>query len=93
MKVGLRREDALCRSKWSVGVNEIVAGWRPPSLVGDATRFYALVSLSPFLAFVIALTGHNNRCMLLNIALTQHLVAYVHIDSIRISIASAAFSA
>ena len=23
MKVGFRREDALCRSKWSVGVNKI----------------------------------------------------------------------
>ena len=42
MKVGLRREDALCRSNWSVGVNKIAAGlmriW-PPSLVGDTTRF------------------------------------------------------
>ena len=28
MKVGLRRKDALCRSKWSVGVNKIVAGLR-----------------------------------------------------------------
>ena len=28
VKVGLRREDALCRSKWSVGVNQIVAGLR-----------------------------------------------------------------
>ena len=28
MKVGLRREDALCRSKWSVVVNQIGAGWR-----------------------------------------------------------------
>ena len=28
MKVGLRREDALCRSKWSVGVNKIAAGMR-----------------------------------------------------------------
>ena len=25
VKVGLRREDALCRSKWSVGVNKIAA--------------------------------------------------------------------
>ena len=24
VKVGLRREDALCRSKWSVGVIQIV---------------------------------------------------------------------
>ena len=24
--IGLRREDALCRSKWSVGINQIVAG-------------------------------------------------------------------
>ena len=26
IKVGLRREDAICRSKWSVGVNKITAG-------------------------------------------------------------------
>ena len=28
VKVGLRREDALCRSRWSVGVNMIAAGLR-----------------------------------------------------------------
>ena len=28
MKVGLRRKDALCRSKWSDGVNQISAGLR-----------------------------------------------------------------
>ena len=28
MKVGLRREDAFCRSKWSFGVNQIAAGLR-----------------------------------------------------------------
>ena len=28
VRVGLRREDALCRSKKSVGVNKIVAGLR-----------------------------------------------------------------
>ena len=28
VKVGLRRNDALCRSKWSVGVNKIAAGLR-----------------------------------------------------------------
>ena len=28
MKVGLRREDVLCRSKWSVGVSMIAAGLR-----------------------------------------------------------------
>ena len=28
MKDGLRREDALCRSKWSVGVNKIAAWLR-----------------------------------------------------------------
>ena len=27
VKVRLRREDAHCRSKWSVGVNQIAAGW------------------------------------------------------------------
>ena len=28
MKIGLRREDVLCRSKWSVGLNQIAAGSR-----------------------------------------------------------------
>ena len=28
VKIGLRREDALCRSKWIVGVNQIAAGLR-----------------------------------------------------------------
>ena len=28
VKVGLRMEDALCRSKWNVGVNQIAAGLR-----------------------------------------------------------------
>ena len=28
VKIGLRMEDALCRSKWSVGVNQIAAGLR-----------------------------------------------------------------
>ena len=28
VKVGLRREDALCCQKWSVGVNKIAAGLR-----------------------------------------------------------------
>ena len=40
VKVGLRREDALCQSKWSVGVNQIAAGLRriwPPSLFLDTT--------------------------------------------------------
>ena len=42
VKVGLRMEDALCRSKLGVGVNQIAAGVRriwPPSLVEDTTRF------------------------------------------------------
>ena len=42
MRVVLRREDALCRSKWSVGINQIAAGLRwvwPLSLVGDSVRF------------------------------------------------------
>ena len=38
MKVGLRREDTLCGSKWSVGVNQIAAGlmwiWPHPHLLG-----------------------------------------------------------
>ena len=28
VKIGLRREDALCRSKWSVGIDLIAAGLR-----------------------------------------------------------------
>ena len=28
VNVGLRREDALCQSKWSVGINQITAGLR-----------------------------------------------------------------
>ena len=28
MKVGLRRKDALCCSKWSVGINKVTAGLR-----------------------------------------------------------------
>ena len=28
LKIGLRRVDALCPSKWSVGVNQITAGLR-----------------------------------------------------------------
>ena len=42
MKVGLRREDALCRSMLSVGIDKIAAGLRriwQPSLIGDTTRF------------------------------------------------------
>ena len=42
MKVGLRREDTLCRSMWSVGVDKIAAGLRgirPRSLIGDTTKF------------------------------------------------------
>ena len=26
VKVGLRREDIVCRSKWSVGVNQTASG-------------------------------------------------------------------
>ena len=28
MKVGLRRADALCQSKWSIDVNQMAAGLR-----------------------------------------------------------------
>ena len=42
VKAGLRSEDAFCRSKLSVGVNQIAAGlgsiW-PPAHVGDTARF------------------------------------------------------
>ena len=37
VKVGLRMEDALCRSQWGVGVNQIAAGLREsghPHLLG-----------------------------------------------------------
>ena len=41
MKVGLRREDTLCRQKLSVGISQIAAGLRLiwPPLLGDTTRF------------------------------------------------------
>ena len=42
MKVGLRRNDALCRSKWSVSINKIAARLRliwPPSPILDTARF------------------------------------------------------
>ena len=41
VKGGLRRDDAHCRSKRSVGVNKIAAGMRriwPAPLVWDTTR-------------------------------------------------------
>ena len=41
VKVGFRMRDALCRSRWSVGVYKVAVGlrciWRP-SHVGDTTR-------------------------------------------------------
>ena len=50
VKVGLRMEDALCQSKWSVCINHIVAAglWRswPPSHAGDTTRCKTSLSLS-----------------------------------------------
>ena len=49
MKVGLRMNDALRRSKWSVGINKIDAGlWQiwPPSPFGDTNRFQILVCLT-----------------------------------------------
>ena len=52
--VGLRMEDAICRSKWSLGVNLIAAWLRriwPPSLDGDIARFSTLV-------FLIVLVGN-----------------------------------
>ena len=38
MKIGLRMEDALCRSKWNVSIKKIAAGLKgiwPPSHVDD----------------------------------------------------------
>ena len=38
--IGLNRQDALCRSKWFIGVNKIATRLKriqPPSLVGDIT--------------------------------------------------------
>ena len=51
--VGLRREDVLCRSKWSVGISQMAAGLRriwPLSLVGDTAILSALVSISQMAA-------------------------------------------
>ena len=48
VEIGLRREDALCQSKWSVGVNQIAAGLRwiwSPSLVGVLPDFNISISL------------------------------------------------
>ena len=49
MKIGLRKEDALCQSKWCVDIIQISAGlsciW-PPSFVGNTARLYSLVPLS-----------------------------------------------
>ena len=48
VKGHLGREDTLCSSKWSVGINKIDASLRkirPPSLVVETTRFYSMVSL------------------------------------------------
>ena len=42
MKVGLRREDSLYRSKFSAGVNQIAVGLKwiwPPSIAGDTNKF------------------------------------------------------
>ena len=38
VKVGLRREDALCRSQWIVGVDQIEVSLATITF-GDATRF------------------------------------------------------
>ena len=49
MKVGLKREDALCRSKWIVGVVLIATRLRliwPPSLVGILLDFNICFSVS-----------------------------------------------
>ena len=48
-KFGLRMEDALCRTRWSVIISQIAAGLRciwPPSLSWDTATFQTLVSLS-----------------------------------------------
>ena len=42
MKVGLRKDDALCQSMWIIGVILIVTNLKliwSPSLVGDTTGF------------------------------------------------------
>ena len=41
IKVGLKRKDLLCHSKWSVSINRIAVGLRriwPPSHIVDNTR-------------------------------------------------------
>ena len=53
MKVSLSREDGLCRSKWSVGVDQIASGLRliQPLLLGDTTGFETSVFLLLLLKF------------------------------------------
>ena len=60
MKVGLCREDALCRSRWSVGANLIAPRLREsghPHLLGilsDFNHFFILrFSIGLFLALVV----------------------------------------
>ena len=48
-KVGLRREDALCRSIRIASITQIVTILKcvwPPSLVGLAVTFFTLIRLS-----------------------------------------------
>ena len=45
MKVGLRREDALCRSKWSVGVNKIVALFEVNQATLTSWGYYQILNI------------------------------------------------
>ena len=68
VKVGLSREDALCRSKWIFGDNQIatrLSQIRSLSLVVDTTRFKPLASVS---------MKDRNRFLELLTALFQHLL-------------------
>ena len=64
MKVGLRRKEALCHSKWSVFVNKIAAGLRwiwPPSLIGDTTRFkYWCLSIVHSILCILLMYVYSN---------------------------------
>ena len=81
----MRREDSLCRSEWSDGVNQIAVGLRciwPPSLV-ETTRFYRLVSLSTIVCSSCRYITSNNILSLLSHAtLSAVWIAVLKIPSL-----------
>ena len=45
MEVGMRREDALCRSKWIVGVNQIAAGGEVNRVTLNSWGYYQTLNI------------------------------------------------